>query len=82
MNNFLKVLQIIQMIPTVVGAIQAVSGSQSGKQKSFQVAEAVTSSLQVSGLVPQDPKRFAKARQKMIDATIEMAKACGAWDEK
>lgn len=82
MSAFLKVLQIVNTIPTIISTVESVRGSGGGTLKRDDVKTAVLSTVTametVNQLTVKDRKNFNKGLDKVIDGVVGMLNA-SAW---
>ena len=79
MHKFLKILGIINSIPTIIATIEQTHSQLAGKDKSKAVEQQVMAALEASALVKvrivTDEKRFRKSLRKAVDGIVGMFNA-------
>ena len=75
MNNFLKILQILNAIPMVIATVENLKNT-SGKDKAKLVEQQVMNALEASELVTGrdiiNEKDFRKGLRKAVDGMVQM----------
>ena len=79
MDKFLKILGIINTIPTIIATIEQTHAQLAGKDKSKVVEQQIMAALETSALVKgrivTDEKRFRKSLRKTVDGIVGMFNA-------
>ena len=79
MDKFLKILGIINTIPTIIATIEQTHSRLAGRDKSKVVEQQVMAALEASALVKvrivTDEKRFGKSLRKTVDGIVGMFNA-------